>query len=378
MKSSAKSILYLHSSAELYGSDRQLINIVDGLDQDRYKPHVVVPFDGELVDVLRKSGATVTVSNLAVLRREHLSVSGLAKLAARAAADQVSLARLANNCDAKLVHSNTSAVLSGLPLARRLRVPHITHVREFYQDMGSQWPPFRRYLERSDRLLCISEAVKSQFSSKNTQLIYDGVASPPLPLPSRLQAREKLQLPPDNFVVALPGRISDWKGHSLLLQAAAAIPQNPTIIFAGDEWQNSTSRSSDLKAEVTSLGLDGTVRFLGFQSSLDHVFAAADLIATPSTRPEPLSNVAVEAALRGCCVVAANHGGLPEVLNNGACGLLFEANDYRSLATTLTTAFANPGLRSELGSKAIPFTQERFGLKQFQANINAVYDQQLN
>ena len=60
-------ILYLHSGAELYGADQILINIVTNLDREKYTPHVLIPNDGPLKDILDKSNIDTTIIDYPII-----------------------------------------------------------------------------------------------------------------------------------------------------------------------------------------------------------------------------------------------------------------------------------------------------------------------
>ena len=53
---------------------------------------------------------------------------------------------------------------------------------------------------------------------------------------------------------------------------------------------------------------------MSYRNDLDALYGAADVVCVPSTRPEPLGLVALEAAAAAKCVVASNTGGLPEIV----------------------------------------------------------------
>ena len=74
---------------------------------------------------------------------------------------------------------------------------------------------------------------------------------------------------------------------------------------------------------------------VGFRKDVETVYGAADVIAVPSTAPDPLPNTALEAAAAGCAVVAAAHGGLPEIIRDGETGRLFAPGDAAGLARVI-------------------------------------------
>ena len=91
---------------------------------------------------------------------------------------------------------------------------------------------------------------------------------------------------------------------------------------------------------------------LGFQSDLAGLLGAADAVAVPSTRPDPFPNAALEAAAAGVPVVAAAHGGLPEMLRDGETGLLVEPGDPAALARALRSLADDPDRARRLGAAA--------------------------
>ena len=312
-----RTVLSLHSSAGLYGADVQLLAIARGLDPDRWRAVCVLPERGSLAPLLEEAGASVEIRSLAVLRRSEMSPAGLARLASAAGRDGRELAALARRHEATLVHSNTSAVLGGGPAARRTGIPHLVHVREIYAGAAGRagaalWPLMRRHLQRADALACISGAVADQFGgSRRVHVIRDGLPRAAAP-PSRAAARRELRVNEAGFVVALVGRVSDWKGQDVLARALAdpALAQIAAVgLVAGDEVPGSGAAAT-LDGLAASLGVERRLHRLGFRADIDTVLGAADALVVPSTRPEPLGLVALEGAAAGLPVVASDSGGV--------------------------------------------------------------------
>ena len=106
-------------------------------------------------------------------------------------------------------------------------------------------------------------------------------------------------------------------------------------IVAGDAWPGDEERERSLYDLAGRLGLGDRLRRVGFRDDLETVLGAADAVVVASTEPDPLPNAALEAAAAGCCVVAAGHGGLPEIVRDGETGVLFPPRDHRALAAAL-------------------------------------------
>jgi glycosyltransferase involved in cell wall biosynthesis len=333
----------------------------------------VLPERGELATPLEEAGAEVVIHALAVLRRELRSPRGLLELGRRLRRDRRELGRLAREREAALVHSNTSVVLAGGALGP----PHLVHVREIYAGAGPTWlwPLWRRRLLRADGLACVSAAVAEQFrGSPGAFVLHDGLARTPLP-PPREAARQALDLPGNRFVVALLGRISDWKGQDVLAEALLR-PELAEIgavgVVAGDAWPGEERHVAAL--ERLAERLSGRLRLLGFRGDPETVLAAADAVAVPSKRPDPLPNSALEAAAAGLPLVAAAHGGLTEIVSDGETGLLVSPGDPAALAHALRRLADDPDLAARLGEAAAGDVRERFGRERMLAELHEIYE----
>jgi glycosyltransferase involved in cell wall biosynthesis len=377
---SARTVVYLHSSAGRYGADRQLHAIATGLDPQRYRAVVVLAEDGELADDLRAAGVEVLVRHLAVLRRALMTPTGLPRVAARATADARALARLVGEHDAALIHTNTSVTLGGMAAARIARVPHVWHVREIYSDFARMWPAFRRLLLSADALPCVSEATRAQFEdAPSARVLHDGLAIEPRRA-DRDTARSALGIPGNPFVCAVLGRISPWKGQEVLIRALAQPAlerRNAIALVAGAAWAGEEKREGELMGLAAQLGVERRVHLLGFRDDPETVLGAADVVVVPSTSPDPLPNSALEAAAAGCCVVASDLGGLPEIVRDGETGRLLAPGDPAALAEALAQLASAPSEIERLGRAAAADVRARFTREALLERVQALYDEVL-
>src|SRR5207248_654637 len=96
--------------------------------------------------------------------------------------------------------------------------------REIYARFGLAWPPYRRVLATARALPCVSAATAAQFApGARVRVVHDGLAIDARRAPQQ-QARAALGLNPEQAVVAVLGRISDWKGQDVLVRALAEPP----------------------------------------------------------------------------------------------------------------------------------------------------------
>ena len=400
MRAPPRTVLYVHSSAGRYGADRQLLAMAGGLDPARYRPVVVLAEDGPLVGDLRQAGDPRTAGievvvrpELAVLRRSLFSPAGLGRVARRMRSDRAALGALAREHGAALVHANTSVTVGAFPAARAVGVPLVVSVREIYADFARWWPVYRRFLRRADALLCSSEPVRAQFGGDpRARVVHEGVTGVARRAP-RDAARAALGLPDDAFVAAVLGRLSSWKGQEVLVQALAdpalrgtaagqggtpsseAAPAGGVVaLIAGDVWPGEERHAERLRSLAADLGVADRVVFAGFRDDVENVYGAADVVVVPSTRPDPLPNSALESAAAGCCVVAAAHGGLPEIVRDGETGRLVAPGDARALAAILSELASDPAQRRRLGEAAARDVADRFSVARLLDRVQGIYD----
>ena len=348
-----------------------------GLDPARYAPLVVLPALGPLADDLRGAGIEVLIRPLSVLRRELVHPRGLARLAPDVARDAAALRALVRRRGIGLIHSNTSVVLGGAPAAALSRVPHVWHVREIYARFSGLWPAYRRLLQTAKALPCVSQATADQFPGCARAIVVpDGLAVDAHRAP-RAAARRALGLDADAPVIAVLGRISDWKGQDVLVRALAepALRDRGAIgLLAGAPWPGAEARRDRIVALAQELGVAERLVLAGFRDDVDTVYGAADLVAVPSTLPDPLPGAAIEAAAAGCAVIASDHGGLPEIIRDGDTGRLVAPGDPSALAEVCAELLGDDRERRRLGSRAAQDVRGRFASARQAERIQSLYD----
>ena len=338
---------------------------------------MVLPDRGPLAKDLHAAGIELIIRPLSVIRREHASASGLARLTTAAARDAAALARLIRARDIALVHSNTSVIPGAAAAAALARVPHICHIREDYSRFGKVWPIYRQYLLRSAAALsCVSRATARQFGSDaKATVVHDGLAGRATRMEASA-ARQQLGVPENQPAIAVVGRISDWKGQDVLIRALAQPELSNAIgIIAGEAWPGAEDRLARVQELARVCAVSDRVRFVGFRDDVSIVYGAADLVAVPSTAPDPLPGAAIEAASAGCAVIASAHGGLPEIIRDGETGRLVAPGDAAALARVARQLLDDPRERERLGAAAAADVRVRFAPERLLDQVQALYDE---
>jgi glycosyltransferase involved in cell wall biosynthesis len=129
------------------------------------------------------------------------------------------------------------------------------------------------------------------------------------------------------------GRLIPDKGAHLLLEALARLPPDGwTLDIAGT---GDDGYLAALKASASP-----NVRFLGWTSA-EAFFPGIDLLVLPSVWPDPQPRVTFEAFSYGVPVIGARAGGIPEEIDEGETGWLFDAGSAEDLARVLVARMAD-------------------------------------
>jgi glycosyltransferase involved in cell wall biosynthesis len=145
--------------------------------------------------------------------------------------------------------------------------------------------------------------------------------------------------PGSHLTVGYLGRLEDVKGIELLLRAVQQMPAGGiTLLVAGN---GVPAYVDDLKRRFRS----ANIQFLGFTDPAAF-FARIDAVVVPSIWEEPLSRVIFEGCALGVPAIVARMGGMPEIVEEGITGYVFEPNDVAALVKQLQS-LVEKGLPAE-------------------------------
>ena len=150
-------------------------------------------------------------------------------------------------------------------------------------------------------------------------------------LPPYISIANKEQRIGKVITIGVVSRLEPIKGMDLVVPAFAkihAMNPNTRLLVVGDG-----SLCPLMEQQKNDAGLNEVVKFAGVQpqEALQAYYDSIDILLMPS-RSEGFGLTAIEGMARGCVVVAANTGGLPEVVSDGKVGLLHEPESSDSLA----------------------------------------------
>jgi glycosyltransferase involved in cell wall biosynthesis len=257
--------------------------------------------------------------------------------------------------DAVVCHMAWTQALFG-SVARAARVPVA-----MWQHMASNG---RHWLEQWARyagpelVICTSHfaarAFSGVFSTFPVEVVHCPVAPPSISYSQsdRDRVRSELTTAADSVVITHTGRMQEWKGQRLLLQAASIIKSNSqwTIWLVGGAQRESEQHYlNSLRATATELGIEDRIRFAGNRDDVDRLLAASDIHCQPNISPEPFGIAFIEALYAGLPVVTTQLGGAIEIVND-SCGVTVAPNNTVALAAALGRLVGDDRERRRLGN----------------------------
>lgn len=356
-----KLIAFFHQSSDMYGSDKILLYLAEGVKELGGQAVVMLPDSGPLTLELEQRGIEFHALPMLKVTRARFSLNGVLQLAREKRLALPAYDRVLRGRKVDLVHSNTIAVLGGALWARRHRIPHLWHVHEIIEHpwiAARIFPLLLRFF--ADHVACNSRATYQWLMGaqagleKKMSVIWNGVHAP-----SRIdescieELHRKFRPGGSRLAIGLVGRINRWKGHGLLLDAVDILHSKGvrdfSVVFIGSPPPGQENFELQLRQRIARSPMRDHVLVQGFSSDIWPVYAALDIICVPSTEPEPFGLVAVEAMAMGKPVVAARFGGLTEIVVDGATGLTFNPREANALAMALESLLRDDGKRGRLG-----------------------------
>lgn len=179
-------------------------------------------------------------------------------------------------------------------------------------------------------------------------------------------------------VLLLPGRLTEWKGHRVAIEAVDCIRRagaggDLRLIFAGDS-QGVGDFAEALRRRVEELGLQRMIRFVGHCDDMAAAYAACDVVLSPSTRPEAFGRIAAEGGAMEKVVIAADHGGARETVIDGETGFLVAAGSASGLSQAIHHAISlGADGRRSMGARARARIEQNFSTKAMTEATLAAY-----
>lgn len=370
-------VLFITHYTELYGANRSLLNLINGLSFYNINPIVLTREQGDLTKELNSRNITTISHNFDydfILKDHCKGYKGLQKRIYvlrknRFAAKKILVKLSEHNID--LVYTNSSVIFIGFFLSRYLKVPHIWHIREFGElhynlvpNVGNRI--FKYMLGQTDATVFVSHCLQTYYSQNkrvNSNVVYNGVASKDFML--KFKNRQVLALS-EYFTFCLVGLIDKNKGQLDAIKAFELLgkeyPSTKLILAGGGD--RSSLENYVIKNSIKN------VEFLGEVKDPFAVYLNSH-VSLMCSKNEAMGRVTVESM---CCktpVIGVNNTGTKELITHNENGLLYDGS-VEDLAEKMRIILLDVNLRKALAQTAYEFALDKFTEEAYSSQVYKV------
>jgi len=377
-------VLYITHYSLLYGANKSLIDLIDGLLLKGNIEIILIAPDGPIVEELRNRSIKVFVvpffNEIYSNKFKRVLIKSILKHLLNWIIALYFLVKLVTK-KIDLIHTNSSVTFIGAYLSFLLQKPHVWHIREYLdQDynlkytFGSRF--FKFWIERAAGVISISNSLASSrlkdVKLKNLRVIYNGVI-----LAKDMSVLSNRSPHKDTFVYGIVGLISREKGQFEALRGFALLyKKNPnTKLFIVGHAEDEDFMN-ELRLFTYNEGLTDCVIFTGYKKNVTDYYKIFDVLLMCS-RYEALGRVTIEAMAKGIVVVGYNNGGTAEIIKDGYNGLLYNT-DFKELGEKLEYLLKNQKTLVTLSNNAINTVLENYTIEKYSDDVLHFYKQILN
>jgi glycosyltransferase involved in cell wall biosynthesis len=383
-------VLYLDHTAQLSGGELALARLLGALDPTRVQPVVVLAEEGPLCERLAQESVETHVIPLGAaireVRKDSLGLGGLlsqSKSLGSMLGYSRRISRFAREREIDLIYTNSlKADLYGSMAGRLARLPVIWHVHDRIERDYLPGPAVSllRYLARHLPAYVVANSAATLRTLRLGNAKAASVVAP------GLSAADVERSTAGRHANAIPrigivGRIAPWKGQDLFLRAAAEILERGIdarflVVGAPMFGRENLLFEQQLRNFVDGNGIAEYVEFTGF-TDVPPLLRTLDVLVHASTIPEPFGQVIVEGMAAELPVIAADGGGVREIIDSGRTGILVPMGDAAALAAAIADLLAHPGRARQMAVAGRRHVLEHFTAARSARLSEALYEQVL-
>ena len=324
---------------------------------------IVISAGGKLVEQIEKDGG------------RHITVDVCSKNPFTAPFRLFKLRKILQELNPNILHAR-SRVPAWLTFManKKLQIPFVTTVHGF-----NSVSSYSEIMTKGDSVICVSGAIKSyiqehyQTQEKKITVIPRGIDlekfNPKKVDPVFIENFKTEYHLEDRRVITTVGRITQLKDHQTFIRAIAVLKKSdPSVIglIVGGVREDKQEYFDSLKTLVKELDVMDNIIFTGSQSKVAEIYALSDVVVSSSKKPESFGRSVAEAIAMNTPVIATNHGGVLDIIEEGGNGFFYPVGDSEMLAQQIERC---RGLEFD----GYQYVLENFSLKQMVEKTLKVY-----
>jgi glycosyltransferase involved in cell wall biosynthesis len=368
--------LYIHGSADHYGSAKILLDILR-LPGNAANSMVVLPHDGVLVEDIKALGIPVFIMNLGVLRRKYMTPWGIVGRVFLWISAIRKLRQLTTIHNIQRVYINSANVIIGPALKQKNQTELVWHLHEIVEHPSVLKNLLADLIKRANKVIAVSKATQQFWqtaTNKKVELLYNGMD---LSKYTNASANKTIIIPnasPNETWVGMIGRVQAWKGQDYFLDIIEEyLTQNPSdtttrFLIVGDAYPGYENLAIELALAIERKGLHKRVTYLGYRSDIPQLLSALDVLVLPSTSPDPLPTVVLEAMAADKPVLATAQGGALEMVVDQETGRFMPIENAKEAVAILAELLQDKERLNEMGTAGRRRVEKEFSAAAFANN----------
>ncbi len=348
-----------------------------------YEVKVILPAEGNFSEELTRRKIPFEIFNLGIIRRKYFSIKGLFNRYSRMRAAAKRITHICRSEGVTHIYSNTTGVLVGGYVARKLQIKHIWHVHEILSHPRWLAKIIGFWINRTaTAVVYVSQAVArawQPFVQKPQAFqVYNGLNYQELlDTDQRVKLRKEWGISEEQVLIGMIARVHYWKGQTYFLEIAAKLKEkhpNVQFLMIGDAYPGYEYLYEEIAQKKQQLKIESSVTDLGFRTDIPDILSALDIFVLPSILPDPLPTTVLEAMGSGRAVAATNHGGATEMVIVGETGVLIPFDDAEEAANLISPLIVDDTKRSVFGKSAQNRVLKHFSLESYAQHMKRVFE----
>ena len=378
MKKSINKILIAHSSNDLYGASKILLNIIEFFISEGYEIHLFLPSDGPLNENPLIKKCKLNIVELGVFRKKYFNFFGLINRLYFIIKSCILIRKylLKNKID--LVYLNTSTIISPAIVARLLNLTTLYHLHE----IPSSSKIYTNFLVNffkifSNKIIAVSNSVKNYWISNGLSedkiiTIYNGF---------KFNFKKEKKSEREKLIFTNVSRIIPYKGHLFLIELfyeLSKFRKDLILNVIGDTLPEYESYLNKLKEKVKQYNLQESIYFIGFKKDVKYHLCESDFFIHCPISPDPLPTVIFEAIESNLPVISTNQGGAYEILDSGKNGLLIDSLSISKSCDLILNYIYDSDLQQNHLNDSKSFIEKNFQIGSFNNKLKKIITDLVN
>jgi len=378
LKKSINKILIAHSSNDLYGSSKILLNIIKFFISEGSEIHLFLPNDGPLNKSPIIKNCKLNIIELGVFRKRYFNFFGLINRLYFIIKSSFLIKKYILKNKVDLVYINTSTIISPAIAAKLMDIPTIFHLHE----IPNSSKIYTKFLVNffkifSNKLIAVSNSVKDYWV--NNELTKDKITTIYNGFKFNFKKEKNLNNKTINFINI--SRIIPYKGHLFLIELfykLSKFRKNIILNILGDTLPEYELYHNKLKEKVKEYNLEKNINFIGFKENIkSHLYESDFFIHCPIS-PDPLPTVIFEAIESNLPIICTNLGGAYEILDSGNNGLLIDPLSTIKSCDSILKYLDDKDLQQKHVKDCKSFVDKKFHISSFNNSLKKIINDVVN